>query len=60
MGTGAYSYCGRRLKIRYWTGRQMDFDISDILFIAVVLSIAIAIIINSGGGGGKRAPVPVL
>ncbi len=38
----------------------MDFDISDILFIAVVLSIAIAIIINNGGGGGKRAPVPVL
>jgi hypothetical protein len=35
----------------------MDFDISDILFIVVVIWMAIAII-NSNGGGGHRAPVP--
>ena len=36
----------------------MEFDLSDILFIAVVLSIAIAII-NSNGGGGHRSPVRI-
>jgi len=35
----------------------MNFDISDILFLVVVLLIAIAII-NDGPGGGRRAPVP--
>jgi hypothetical protein len=34
----------------------MDFDISDILFIVLVIWVAIAII-NSNGGGGHRAPV---
>ena len=34
----------------------MQFDPSDILFLVVVLSIAIAII-NGSGGGGHRAPV---
>ena len=34
----------------------MQFDLSDIFFIAVVLSIAV-LLINSGGGGGLRAPV---
>jgi hypothetical protein len=39
------------------TGKaSMQFDISDIFFILVVLSIAIAII-NGSGGGGHRAPV---
>ena len=37
----------------------MEFDLSDILFLAVVLSIAIAIIINNSGGGGHRAPVRI-
>ncbi len=37
----------------------MDFDISDIVFLLVVLSIAIVYISNSSsGGGGHRAPVP--
>jgi hypothetical protein len=36
----------------------MQFDVSDILFIAVVLSIAV-MLINSGGGGGRRQRVPV-
>ena len=36
----------------------MQFDVSDILFLVVVLSIAIAII-NSSGGGGHRAPVRI-
>jgi len=36
----------------------MDFDISDIVFLVVVLGIAIAFISNSSGGGGHRAPVP--
>jgi len=34
----------------------MEFDLSDILFLVVVLSIAI-MIINGSGGGGHRAPV---
>ena len=34
----------------------MEFDPSDILFIAIILWIAIQII--SGGGGGHRARVP--
>jgi hypothetical protein len=36
----------------------MDFDISDIIFLFVVLGIAIAIISNNSGGGGRLAPVP--
>jgi hypothetical protein len=36
----------------------MQFDVSDILFLIVVLAIAIWII-NDGGGGGHRARVPV-
>ena len=36
----------------------MQFDLSDILFIVVVLGIAIAII-NNSGGGGHRAPVRI-
>jgi hypothetical protein len=36
----------------------MQFDLSDIAFIAIVLMIAI-ILINSGGGGGHRSRVPV-
>jgi hypothetical protein len=36
----------------------MNFDISDLLFIAVVLWIAMTII-NDNGGGGHRTPVPV-
>jgi len=35
----------------------MDFDPSDLLFIALVLWIAITII-NNSGGGGHRARVP--
>ena len=38
----------------------MQFDLSDILFIAVVLSIAILLISNNGGGGGHRARVPAV
>ncbi len=34
----------------------MQFDISDICFIVVVLSIAV-LLLNSGGGGGHLAPV---
>ncbi len=37
----------------------MDFDLSDIIFLAVVLCIAIIAINNSGGGGGRRFPIPV-
>ena len=36
----------------------MQFDLSDILFVLVVLSIAV-LIINGGPGGGRRAPVPI-
>jgi hypothetical protein len=36
----------------------MQFDLSDIVFLVVVLSIAI-LLINNGGGGGFRARVPV-
>jgi hypothetical protein len=36
----------------------MQFDLSDIEFLVVVLSIAI-LLINNGGGGGFRARVPV-
>ena len=35
----------------------MDFDISDLLFVVVVLWLAITII-NSDGGGGRRARMP--
>jgi hypothetical protein len=37
---------------------EMQFDLSDIFFILVVLTIAIAII-NGSGGGGHRAPVRI-
>ena len=37
----------------------MDFDISDLLFVVVVLWLAIAII-NNNGGGGRRARVPAV
>ena len=37
----------------------MEFDLSDIVFLVVVLSIAIAIIITNSGGGGHRSPVRV-
>ncbi len=37
----------------------MTFDISDIAYLAVILTIAIVIIINNSGGGGHRARVPV-
>jgi hypothetical protein len=36
----------------------MDFNLSDILFLAIVLWIAIVLLGNSGGGG-RRSPVPV-
>jgi len=36
----------------------MQFDLSDIIFLVVVLSIAI-LLINNGGGGGLRARVPI-
>jgi hypothetical protein len=35
----------------------MDFDLSDIVFIAVVLWIAVTIL-NGNGGGGHRSRVP--
>ena len=38
--------------------RLMQFDLSDIIFLVVVLSIAI-LLINNGGGGGLRARVPI-
>lgn len=45
----------------------MNFDISDILFLVIVLGIAIIILNNSDWGGGRRirndelvpAPVPI-
>jgi hypothetical protein len=37
---------------------SMQFDLSDIVFLVVVLSIAV-LLLNSGGGGGHRARVPV-
>jgi hypothetical protein len=36
----------------------MQFDISDIAFVAFVLMVAI-LLMNSGGGGGRRSRVPV-
>jgi hypothetical protein len=36
----------------------VQFDLSDILFIALVLAIAIWLI-NDGGGGGHRARIPI-
>jgi len=38
----------------------MQFDLSDIVFILVVLSIAVLLIDSSGGGGGHRARIPAL
>jgi hypothetical protein len=38
----------------------MQFDLSDIVFILVVLSIAVMLIDSSGGGGGHRARIPAL
>jgi hypothetical protein len=37
----------------------MQFDLSDIAFLAFVLTLAI-LLMNSGGGGGRRSRVPVL
>ena len=37
----------------------MQFDLSDIVFLVVVLSIAVLLLNSSGGGGGHRARVPV-
>ncbi len=48
----------RRLYFILGKNLIMDLDISDIIFLIVVLSIAIALISNSSGGGGHRAPVP--
>ena len=39
--------------------RLVQFDLSDIVFLVVVLSIAVLLINSSGGGGGHRAQVPV-
>jgi hypothetical protein len=36
---------------------RMDFQPSDIVFLAMVIWLAIEI--TSGGGGGRRKPVPV-
>jgi hypothetical protein len=38
---------------------SMQFDLSDIVFLVVVLSIAVLLLNSSGGGGGHRARVPV-
>jgi len=37
----------------------MDFTVSDILFLVMVLSLAITIMNNGDSGGGRRARVPV-
>jgi len=37
---------------------RMDFQPSDIVFLAMVIWLAIEI--TSGGGGGRRKPVPVV
>ncbi len=37
----------------------MQFDFSDIVFVALVLMLAMLLINSSGGGGGHRARVPV-
>jgi hypothetical protein len=37
----------------------MNFDLSDIAFVAFVLMLAILLINSSGGGGGRRSRVPV-
>jgi len=39
--------------------RLMQFDLSDIVFLVVVLSIAVLLINSNGGGGGPRAQLPV-
>ena len=39
--------------------RLVQFDLSDIVFLVVVLSIAVLLINSSGGGGGHRSRVPV-
>jgi len=36
----------------------MQFDLSDVIFIVVVLAIAV-LLINSGGDGGHPARIPV-
>jgi len=56
-------YWSRRVLLRFlYAGileaPEMQFDLSDIFFILVVLTIAIAII-NGSGGGGHRAPVRI-
>lgn len=40
--------------------RLVQFDLSDIVFLVVVLSIAVLLINSSGGGGGHRSRVPVV
>jgi hypothetical protein len=40
-------------------GIIVQFDLSDIIFLVVVLSIAVLLINSSGGGGGHRIQVPV-
>jgi hypothetical protein len=39
--------------------RLVQFDLSDIVFLVVVLSIAVLLINSNGGGGGHRAQLPV-
>ncbi len=50
---------GGPLKGRSPRKRLVQFDLSDIVFLVVVLSIAVLLINSSGGGGGHRARVPV-
>jgi hypothetical protein len=40
-------------------GIIVQFDVSDIVFLVVVLSIAVLLINNNSGGGGHRIHVPV-
>jgi hypothetical protein len=42
-----------------WSFNFMQFDLSDIVFLVVILSIAVLLINSSGGGGGHRAQIPV-
>ncbi len=37
----------------------MQFEPSDIIFLAVILSIAVMLINNGSGGGGRRVPIRV-
>jgi hypothetical protein len=42
-----------------WGFNFMQFDLSDIVFLVVILSIAVLLINSNGGGGGHRAQIPV-